>query len=260
MGKLEGKVALITGSGSGMGKAMAILFAQEGAKVVNVGRRAALLEETVKAIKEAGGESTYVSADVSKSADVQKMISTAVDTYGRLDILCNHAAMLHKPAPLADVPEETWGPIIDINLKGVFLGMKYAIPQMIKQGGGVIVNSTSAQGLVGVPNLSPYAATKGGIIALTRTAAIEYASYNIRVNCIALGMVKTPIMDGLIAELPPDSVEVRALKEGKAHNIIPLGRMAEADEIAPAMLFLASDDSRYMTGSVMVVDGGFSAQ
>ena len=175
MGKLEGKVALITGSGSGMGKAMAILFAREGAKVVNVGRRTALLEETVRIIKKAGGESIAVSADVSQWKDVQNMIKAAVDTCGRLDILCNHAGMLHKPAPLADIPVETWDPIIDINLKGVFLGMKYAIPQMIKQGGGVILNTTSAQGLVGVPNLSPYAATKGGIIALTRTAAIEYA-------------------------------------------------------------------------------------
>jgi NAD(P)-dependent dehydrogenase (short-subunit alcohol dehydrogenase family) len=130
---------------------------------------------------------------------------------------------------------------------------------MIKQGGGVILNTTSAQGLVGVPNLSPYAATKGGIIALTRTAAIEYASYNIRVNCIALGMVKTPNMLGLVADLPPDSVEVKAMNE-MAKQLIPLGRMAEAEEIAPAMLFLASDDSCYMTGSVMVVDGGYSAQ
>lgn len=260
MGKLAGKVALITGSGSGMGKAAAILFAREGAKVVNVGRRVGLLEETVRIIKEAGGETIAVSADVSKGEDVRKMIKAAVDAYGRLDILCNHAGILHKPAPLAEVPEETWDPVIDVNLKGVFLGMKYAIPFMIKQGGGVIVNTTSAQGLVGVPNLSPYAATKGGIIALTRTAAIEYASCNIRVNCIALGMVKTPNMDGLISELPSDSVEVKALKEGKAYHIIPLGRMAEAEEIAPAMLFLASDDSCYMTGSVMVVDGGYTAQ
>ncbi|HPD60747.1 MAG TPA: glucose 1-dehydrogenase [Thermodesulfobacteriota bacterium] len=260
MGKLEGKVVLITGSGSGMGKAAAILFAREGARVVNVGRRAGLLEETVKIIKEFGGEAIAVTADVSKGEDVRMMIQKAVDTYGRLDILCNHAAILHKPAPLADVPEETWDPVIDINLRGVFLGMKYAIPQMIKQGGGVILNTTSAQGLVGVANLSPYAAAKGGIIALTRTAAIEYASYNIRVNCIALGMVKTPNMEGLIAELPPDSVEVKALKAGKAYNIIPLGRMAEAEEIAPAMLFLVSDDAGYMTGSVMVVDGGYTAQ
>jgi len=259
MGRLAGKVALITGSGSGMGKAAAILFAREGAKVVNVGRRAELLEETVKAIKEAGGETIAVSADVSKGEDVRKMIKAAVDTYGRLDILCNHAAILHKPAPLTEQPEETWDLVIDINLKGVFLGMKYAIPHMIKQGSGVIVNTTSAQGLVGVPNLSPYAATKGGIIALTRTAAIEYASYNIRINCIAIGMVKTPMMLGLVAELPPDSVEVKAMNE-MAKQLIPLGRMAEADEIAPAMLFLASDDSLYMTGSVMVVDGGYSAQ
>jgi NAD(P)-dependent dehydrogenase (short-subunit alcohol dehydrogenase family) len=259
MGRLAGKVALITGSGSGMGKAAAILFAREGAKVVNVGRRAGLLEKTVKAIKEAGGETIAVSADVSKGEDVRKMIKSAVDTYGRLDILCNHAAILHKPAPLTEQPEETWDLVIDINLKGVFLGMKYAIPHMIKQGSGVIVNTTSAQGLVGVPNLSPYAATKGGIIALTRTAAIEYASYNIRINCIALGMVKTPMMLGLVADLPPDSVEVKAMNE-TAKQLIPLGRMAEADEIAPAMLFLASDDSCYMTGSVMVVDGGYSAQ
>jgi len=259
MGRLNGKVALVTGSGSGMGRAAAFLFAKEGAKVVTAGRRIELLEETVRMIKESGGEAIYVKADVSKSEDVQNMLKAAVDTYGKLNVLCNHAGILHKPAPLAEQTEETWNPVVDVNLKGVFLGMKYVIPQMLKQGGGVIINTTSAQGIVGVPNLSPYAASKGGIIALTRAAAIEYASKNIRINCIALGMVKTPNMDWLISQLPPDSVEVKALTE-MAHVLIPLGRMAVPEEIAPSILFLASDESSYMTGSVMVVDGGYSAQ
>lgn len=259
MGRLDGKVALITGSGSGMGRAAAILFAKEGAKVVTVGRRTEPLEETVRMIKEVGGEAICIKADVSISADVQNIIKAAVDTYGKLDVLCNHAGILHRPAPLAEQTEETWDPVVDVNLKGVFLGMKYAIPQMLSQGGGVIVNTTSAQGLVGVPNLSPYAATKGGIIALTKTAAVEYAAKNIRINCIALGMVKTPNMDWLVSQLPAESVEAKALTE-MAHVLIPLGRMAEPEEIAPTILFLVSDESSYMTGSVMVADGGYSAQ
>lgn len=259
MGRLEGKVALITGSSSGIGRAAALLFAKEGAQVVNVARRTELLKETVKMITEAGGEATFVKADVSKAEDVQKMIETAVDTYGRLDILCNHAGIGGKPVILAEQTEESWDPVIEINLKGVFLGMKFAIPQMIKQWGGIIVNTTSVVGLVGAPTAAPYSATKGGVIALTRTAAIEYAAYNIRINCIALGMVKTPGLYGIMADFSPDNGGVNDMIE-KAEKRIPLRRMAEPEEIAPIMLFLASDDSSYMTGSVMVVDGGYSAQ
>jgi NAD(P)-dependent dehydrogenase (short-subunit alcohol dehydrogenase family) len=137
--------------------------------------------------------------------------------------------------------------------------MKHAIPQMVKQGGGVILNTSSAQAIVGVPNLSPYAATKGGIISLTKTAAIEYASKNIRVNCIAPGMVKTPMLMGMADDLPPDSVEAKAMTE-MAQQLIPLGRIAEPEEIANVMLFLASGESSYVTGAVFVADGGYSAQ
>ena len=161
-----------------------------------------------------------------------------------------------KNCLLAEQTEDDWDQVIDINLKGVFLGMKYAIPQMIKQGGGVIINTSSGQALVGVPNVSPYAASKGGIVSITRTAAVEYASYNIRVNCIASGMVRTPMMGHAAAVL--GSVEAKAMTES-AQQVIPLGRIGEPEEIAYAMLFLASDESSYVTGSVMVVDGGYSA-
>jgi NAD(P)-dependent dehydrogenase (short-subunit alcohol dehydrogenase family) len=259
MGKLDGKVTLITGSASGIGKEAAILFAREGASVVIADKNTEGGEEAARHICGAGGEAISCRSDISLSRDVQAMIQTAIASYGRLDILCNNAAIVPKPNVLADQPEESWGPVVDVNLRGVFLAMKYAIPLMIEQGGGVILNTASAQAVVGVPNVSPYAATKGGIISLTRTAAVEYAKHNIRINCVAPGMVNTPMLRGASAEMPPDSVEAKAMTE-MPQQLIPLGRIAEPDEIARAMLFLVSDDSSYVTGHILVVDGGFSAQ
>ncbi len=259
VGKLDKRVAIITGGASGIGKEAAILFAREGASVVIADKNGDAGEELVQHIRDAGGNATFTRTDVAQSKDVQAMIQTAVTLCGRLDILCNNAAVLPKPNVLADQPEETWGPVVDINLRGVFLGMKYAIPHMIKQGCGVILNTASAQAVVGVPNVSPYAATKGGIISITRTAAVEYAKHNIRINCVAPGMVNTPMLRGVTAELPLDSIEGKAMTE-MVQQVIPLGRIAEPSEIAKAMLFLVSDDSSYVTGHVLVVDGGFSAQ
>lgn len=259
MGRLKDKVALITGSSYGLGKAAAVLFAGEGARVVVVGRTQAKGEDVVAQIQAGGGEALFAKADVSQSAEVQRLIPAAVDAFGRIDILVNNAGVQPRSGPLAEQTEEDWDRVVDTNLKGYFLLMKYTLPQMVKQGGGVIVNVSSAQGLVGVPNISPYAATKGGIITITKTAAIEYARHNIRINCVAPGMIRTPMLENMVANLPADSVEAQAMTE-LATQLIPLGRIAEPEEIAPAILFLASDESRYMTGAVLVVDGGYAAQ
>ncbi len=259
MGRLKDKVAIITGSSYGLGKAAAVLFAREGAKVVVVGRTEAKGMEVVAQIGKLGGAATFVKADVSSSEDVQQLVKEAITVFGRIDILVNNAGVQPKTGPLAEQSEDDWDRVVDTNLKGYFLMMKYTIPQMVKQSGGVIVNVSSAQGLVGVPNISPYAATKGGIITITKTAAIEYASHNIRINCVAPGMIRTPMLENMIANLPPESVEAKAMTE-LAKQLIPLGRIAEPEEITPVILFLASDDSVYMTGAVVVVDGGYAAQ
>ena len=259
MADLRDKVALITGAASGIGKEAALLFARKGAKIVIADKDNTGGEEVAKLIRDAGGEAVFCRTDVSRSNDVQCMIQTAITTYGNLHILCNNAAILPKPNALADQPEETWDPVVDVNLRGVFLAMKYAIPGMIERGGGVILNTASAQAVVGVPNVSPYAATKGGIISITRTAAVEYAKYNIRINCVAPGMVNTPMLRGVTAEMPPDSIEAKAMTD-MAQQLIPLGRIAEPQEIAKAMLFLISDDASYVTGHILIVDGGYSVQ
>ena len=259
MERLKDKVALITGSSYGLGRATAILFAKEGANVVIAARSEDKGTAVVREITEAGGSAVYLQADVSLSDSVQNLVTGALEACGRIDILVNNAGVQPKTGLLEEQTEEDWDRVVAINMKGYFMMMKYTIPQMIKQGGGVIVNVSSAQGLVGVPNISPYAATKGGIITLTKTAAIEYASRNIRINCVAPGMIMTPMLENMMANLPQDSVEAQASSD-MVSQLVPLGRIATPEEIAPAILFLASDDSVYMTGSVVVVDGGYAAQ
>ena len=252
MGKIEGKVAIITGAASGIRKATAILFAQEGAKVVVADTVDKLGEETVKMIKESGGKAVFVHADVSKAEDVKNMVKTAVDTYGRLDIIFNNAGIEGATADTANYPESVFDKVIAINLKGVWLGIKYAVPELLKNGGGSIINTSSVAGLVGFAGLSAYNATKGGIIQLTKTAALEYAKQNIRVNCIAPGVIETPMVDRFLKGQP----------EAKAAfiQIEPVGRFGKPEEIAKAALFLASDDSSFVTGTVLTVDGGLTAQ
>ena len=252
MGKIDGKVAIITGAASGIGKATAILFAQEGAKVVVADVMDKLGEETVKMIKESGGKAVFVHADVSRAEDVKNMVKTAVDTYGRLDIIFNNAGIEGATADTANYPENVFDKVIAINLKGVWLGIKYAVPELLKNGGGSIINTSSVAGLVGFAGLSAYNATKGGIIQLTKTAALEYAKQNIRVNCIAPGVIETPMVERALKGQP----------EAKAAfiQIEPVGRFGKPEEIAKAALFLASDDSSFVTGTVLTVDGGLTAQ
>ena len=246
MGRLVGKVALITGAGSGIGRATALLFAKEGAKVAVADCVPAGGQETVRMIREAGGEASFIEADVSKSADVQRMVNTTVDTYGRIDILYNNAGIQGPVARTADLTEEAWDAVLNINLKSVFLASKYAIPVMLNQGGGVIINTSSTMGLGGKPHIAPYCVSKGGIILLTKTMAAEYARQNIRVNCICPGMIETPMTEWAIARLRMD--------------YIPQGKAGQPEDIAQAALYLASDDSAYVTGAALVVDGGWTAE
>ncbi len=252
MSRFGGKVALITGGSSGIGKATAILFASEGAKVVVADCIAQGAEETVRIIRETGGEATFVSADVSKPVDVQSMVETTIRTYGQLNILFNNAGIGQPITATADIPEEVWDEIMNVNLKGVFLGMKYGIPHMLDKG-GVIINTASTAGILGFTYGAAYAASKAGIIGLTKTAALEYANRNIRINCICPGTIQTPQVE-----------RARSSPEWQRHTPLRspcvMGRRGTPEEVAQSALFLASDESSsFITGTALVIDGGYSA-
>lgn len=252
MGRLSGKVAIVTGGSSGIGQAAAVLFAKEGANVVIASRGAGHGEETVVMIKEAGGEAKFVKADVSKARDVENMVRVAVDTYARLDILFNNAGIGGDIVRTVDLSEEKYDEVLDTNLKGVWLGMKYGIPEMLKTGGGVIINTASMSGpVVALKGAPHYGASKAGVVALSRVVALEYATKNIRVNCISPGPTLTPLFE-VIREAQPEVF--RKIETG-----IPMGRMGKVEEIAQAVLFLASDESSYVTGTTLVIDGGLTA-
>ncbi|MBI2760503.1 MAG: glucose 1-dehydrogenase [Chloroflexi bacterium] len=255
MGVLDGKVAIITGAGSGMGRETALLFAREGAHVVAADVADGIGGETVSLIEQAGGTARFVHADVSRAADMKALVQAAVDTFGRLDIMFNNAGIEGDAGvPTADCTEENWDRIMGVNLKGVFLGMKYAIPELIRAGGGVIISTASLAGLVGVPGMPAYTASKGGVVQLTKAAALEYASQNIRVNCICPGAVTTA-MTARLAE------QYRATGRQRLTGVRnPMSRSADPNEIAQVALFLASDASSYMTGVALPVDGGSYAQ
>lgn len=246
MGKLDGKVALITGAGSGIGRSTSLLFAGEGAKVMVADYVPDGGHQTVEMIKDAGGTAAYVEVDVSRSADIQRMVKMTIDTYGRIDILYNNAGIQGPVMPMADVPEDEWDRTIATNLSSVFLGSKYALAHMVDQGGGVIINTASTMGLAGKATIAAYACTKAGIISLTKTAAAEYGPSNIRVNCICPGVINTP-MGGASGEVMDLSV-------------LPLRKIGNPEDIARAALYLASDDSQYVTGISLVVDGGWLAE
>ncbi|MFC2058306.1 SDR family NAD(P)-dependent oxidoreductase [Chloroflexota bacterium] len=251
MGKLDGKVALITGAASGIGRATALLFSEEGAKVAVADCVSDGGQETVRMVKEAGGDAIFIETDVSKAADVQRMIKTTMDTYGRIDILHNNAAIQGKLLPVEELTEEDFDSVIRINLRSVFLGSKYTIPIMLKQGGGVIVNTASVAGIIGLEVMPAYCASKGGVVQLTKAMALKYAKQNIRVNCICPGGVETPMLG---VEIPTDP-EQRAALLDSVHG----GRFIYPEEIARAALYLASDDSTSCIGAVLVVDRGLTA-
>lgn len=251
MGRLEDKVAVITGAGSGMGRASALLFAQEGAKVV-CADRSGDEEETAELIGEAA---VSVHVDVSVETDIQNMIATAEDTFGKLDVLYNNAGFGGPMAPLHEQTLENWLAVQDTNLKGVFLGMKYGVQAMLRNGGGSVVNTASAAGLIGWKGHSVYGAAKAGAIQLTKAAAMDYAEQNIRVNAICPGMFWTGLVKGA-----RDSRTVGGEPPAEGYPPpanVPMGRWGLASEIANAALFLASDESSFVTGVAMPVDGGF---
>jgi len=252
MGRLDGKVAIITGGGSGMGEATSILFAKEGAKVIVADWVAEGGERVVKKIKDNGGEATFVKVDVSKAVDAQKMVKTAVDTYGKLNILFNNAGIQGPMGiDLADYPVEEGEKIIAVNFEGVWFGMKYAIPEMLKAGGGSIISTASLCAFIGYKGISIYCATKGAIVALSRTVANEYARRGIRCNTINPSSSSTPLHADLLKP------EVGRKVFQNVAEQIPMGRTCEPDDVAYAALFLASDESQYITGTDLMVDGGW---
>jgi NAD(P)-dependent dehydrogenase (short-subunit alcohol dehydrogenase family) len=250
--QFEGKVALVTGAASGIGRASALAFAREGAKTVVADVLVEGGEETVRIIKAAGGDALFVRTDVSKAAEVETLIQKVVETYGRLDYAHNNAGILGTGAPTADCTEENWDRTIAINLKGIWLCMKYAIPQMLKQGGGAIVNTASVAGLVGFQGLPAYSASKGGVVQLTRTAALEYAKAGIRVNAVCPSGIRTPMLERVLADQPEVEASIIATE--------PIGRMGKPEEIAEAVVWLCSDAASFVTGDAMPVDGGWVAQ
>ena len=252
-GPLDGRVALVTGGGSGIGRASSLAYARDGAKVVIVDVNVEGGEETVQSIKEAGGEAILVHADVSKAVEVQQMVDRTVEAYGRLDCAFNNAGVSGRSrGTMVDHSEEEWDRVIGINLKGVWLCMKAQIPQMLKQGGGAIVNNASVAGLVGIRRTSAYVAAKHGVVGLTKAAALEYAESGIRVNAVCPGYINTPLVRSVFDQL-----------EGMEEEVIarhPLGRLGEPHEIAEAVVWLSSDAASFVTGHTMTVDGGYVAQ
>ncbi|MEH7350204.1 SDR family NAD(P)-dependent oxidoreductase [Gottfriedia acidiceleris] len=245
--RLKDKVAVITGGGSGIGRATAIRFAREGAKIVIADINEVTGEETLGLIKEQYPAAIFVKTNVAESKSIQNLMKRAVEHFGRIDILFNNAGIGNSEVRSVDLAEEEWDQVIDINLKSVFLGIKYAIPELKKSGNGVIINTASLLGLKGRKYVSAYNASKGGVVLLTQNAALEYGKYNIRVNAIAPGIIDTNI----IKEWKNDERKWPILSRANA-----LGRIGNPDEVASAALFLASDEASFVTGATLSVDGG----
>ncbi len=248
--RLQNKVAIITGAGSGIGRGIALAFVKEGAKIVVADWSEKGGQETVDLVKQQGGAAVFVKTDVSKVADIEQVVSVCLKEYGKVDILVNNAGIVRQGA-LHETSEADWDAVINVNLKSVFLASKRILPEMLKQGKGKIVNIASIAGLVGFETSGAYCASKGGIIALTRAMALEYAKNKINVNCIAPGIIKTA--------MTKDMLNDPAVKAG-FEQATPYPRLGEPEDIASAALYLASDESDFVTGEVLVVDGGWTVR
>jgi NAD(P)-dependent dehydrogenase (short-subunit alcohol dehydrogenase family) len=251
-GRLAGKVALVTGGGSGIGREASLLFAREGARVVAADWNGETAEATAAAVRAAGGEALGVRVDVSRAAEVERAVAEAERRFGALHVLFNNAGIFPDDDGLPpDTPEGVWDQVMEVNLKGVFLGCKYGIPALLRAGGGSIVNTASFVAVMGAATAQiAYTASKGGVLAMTREIAVAYARQGIRANALCPGPVNTPLLAQLLAE-----------PKARARRLVhvPMGRLAEATEVAKAALFLASDESAYVNGTSFLVDGGITA-
>ncbi|MCA9803339.1 MAG: SDR family oxidoreductase [Cyanobacteria bacterium HKST-UBA02] len=251
-GKFQNKVVLVTGAASGIGKATALAFAREGARLVLADLDSVQGEATAGQARDLGAEALFVKTDISSGQEVERLVESALATYGRLDCAHNNAGIEGTRIPSADLDEKDFQKIIDINLKGTWLCMKHELKAMLANGGGSIVNTASVAGCVGLAGLSAYTASKHGIVGLTRAASLEYAKKNIRINAICPGPIKTPMVENVVKAAPQLEATILALE--------PVGRLGEPEEVASAVLFLSSEDASFMTGHAMVVDGGWTTQ
>lgn len=253
MGRLEGKVALITGGGTGIGRACAVLFAKEGAKVALAGRRREKLESAKGEVEAGGGDALCVVCDVSKAEDVERTVRETAARFGRLNVLVNNAGALHV-STVETIREEEWDALMAVNLKGPFLMSRAVLPEFRKAEGGAIVNIGSVLGLVAMKGRAAYAASKGGVTMLTKAMALDHAHERIRVNCICPSIVETELVQGLFDQAPDREAAIRMRKA-----MIPLGRLGQPEDVAQMAVFLASEESSWLTGAAIALDGGLTA-
>lgn len=252
--RLQDRIAVITGAGSGIGQAMALQFAREGARIFAADINGAAVEATAAHVVAEGGQAQSMAVDVTQPEQVQAMIERAREVYGRIDILCNNAG-IGSTTDVVEADPDEWDRVMTVNVKSVFLGCKYVIPHMIAQGGGVIVNTASVAGMVGIVKRASYSASKGAVIALTRQVAMDFIDMGIRVNCLCPGTVDSPWVGRLLQEAG-DPVAARAALVARQ----PMGRLGTPEEVAAAALYLASDDAAFITGTGLVIDGGLTAR